>query len=462
MFKSVPASVALLVLTTGLVFGGATAAQAAPTSYDVGFVFTADDANIPGSATITGYEGTETAITIPSEVTYAEKSYSVTTIGDFAFEGNGLISVIIPNSVTTIGDFAFEGNQLTSVIIPNSVTTIGDRAFAFNGLTSVIIPNSVTTIGDYAFAFNGLTSVIIPNSVTTIGNFAFRGNELTSVTIPNSVTTIGDYAFYGNPLTSVTIGTGVSEIGKNVFAENPVAAWYLVPAPVIFPQLCSTPIVVTFISLDDSLFSSAHTCSAQKVSQPVTPPERAGFTFKGWYAAASGGTPFVFENTTVSASMRLFAQWTENGSDVVIPAAATLTLSASVGELVAGSSVTVSANGLQPTAAYTLVVRSTPQTIASGNAVAGVVNTSGTLPAGLEAGWHTVTFSSTAADGQALSSVVYFKLSASGVLLSSTTTIPAELANTGAPIAQYLGAGVMLFLAGGIVLTVARVRKHRA
>jgi hypothetical protein len=82
--------------------------------------------------------------------------------------------------VTSIGDVAFEGNALTSVIIPDSVKAIGIQAFADNALTSVIIPDSVTSIGDVAFEGNALTSVIIPDSVITIGDGAFVANALTS------------------------------------------------------------------------------------------------------------------------------------------------------------------------------------------------------------------------------------------------------------------------------------------
>ena len=118
-------------------------------------------------------------IIIPESITYSGATYSVTSIGDYAFSScSGLTSVTIPNSVTSIGYRAFYGcSGLTSVTIPNSVTSIGVRAFeGCSGLTSVTIGNSVTTIGDYAFSgCSGLTSVTIGNSVTSIGKYVFWG-----------------------------------------------------------------------------------------------------------------------------------------------------------------------------------------------------------------------------------------------------------------------------------------------
>ena len=201
-------------------------------------------------------------VVIAESVEYEGTAYSVTSIGERAFEWcSGLTSVTIPNSVTSIADYAFAScSGLTSVTIPKSVTSIGVNAFSnCSGLTSVhisdiaawcnidfsnhtsspfyyahhlymngeevkdlVIPNSVTSIGRYAYInCSGLTSVTIPNSVKSIGVNAFDGcSGLTSVTIPNSVTSIGDYAFEGcSALSSVTIGNSVMSIWGESFAN---------------------------------------------------------------------------------------------------------------------------------------------------------------------------------------------------------------------------------------------------
>ena len=145
------------------------------------------------------YRGISGDISIPSSVSYNNKSYSVTTIDKKAFQFHkSLTGIEIPNSVKTIGDEAFcDCTGLTWVTIPNSVTSIGDYAFCeCYYLENIEIPNSVTTIGEGTFSnCHGLSSVTIPNSVTSIGADAFFLTGLTSITIPNSVTSIGSGAF---------------------------------------------------------------------------------------------------------------------------------------------------------------------------------------------------------------------------------------------------------------------------
>ena len=61
------------------------------------------------SVEITGYTGSRTDISIPSEIVDNGNTYTVTDIGRDAFNKNGnLTSVAIPNTVTYIGDNAFE------------------------------------------------------------------------------------------------------------------------------------------------------------------------------------------------------------------------------------------------------------------------------------------------------------------------------------------------------------------
>ena len=69
-------------------------------------------------------------VIIPSSVNYNSRIVTITRIGANAFRWDDpLTNIIIPNSVTSIGNFAFEGCSLVGVTIPNSVTSIEYGAF---------------------------------------------------------------------------------------------------------------------------------------------------------------------------------------------------------------------------------------------------------------------------------------------------------------------------------------------
>ena len=147
-----------------------------------------------------------TTANIPSSVEYNSVTYSVTSIGDWAFcDCSSLESVIIPKSVTSIGNVVFGGcTGLTALdVATDNPHYCSEDGVLFNkDKTTLIqypggkqdayaIPNSVTTIEDYAFGnCYGLTSVTIPNSVTSIGGSAFENSGVETINFIGSIISV--------------------------------------------------------------------------------------------------------------------------------------------------------------------------------------------------------------------------------------------------------------------------------
>ena len=208
------------------------------------------------------------SVSVPETVTNNGTEYSVTKIGEYAFQGSAVTSVSMPECITSIDYNAFKGCQnLESVTLPESLTTLGIRAFGgcqslktikipsgvtaipgycFNGcvsLESVTIPEGVTAIGDEAFQSCNLNALTLPESLETIGRSAFSCNYslksvnipakvkkieaqafsqcgLTNLVIQEGVQTIGNYAFGGNSLENLTLPSTVTSIGGSAFGNN--------------------------------------------------------------------------------------------------------------------------------------------------------------------------------------------------------------------------------------------------
>ena len=244
------------------------------------------------------------SVVIPETVTYNDITYSVTSIGNRAFEGCwDLWSITIPNSVTDIGDDAFSSCYVTSVtinsdtivnfgaslssifgpqviqyILGNNVHSIGDLAFVdCTDLISITIPHTITSIGNYAFRLcKSLISVTIPNSVKSIGEGTFSDcTSLISVTIPNTVTRIGNSAFSGcTSLTSITIPESVTSIEAWTFSGCTGLTSITVPNTVTSIEnsafeSCTSLISVTIPNTVTSIGSNAFwDCSLTSVTIP--------------------------------------------------------------------------------------------------------------------------------------------------------------------------------------------------
>ena len=184
-----------------------------------------------------------------TELTHITIGYSVTEIGNYAFQGCTSLATLNYNAVScsdfyyydqyrpfynlnistiNIGDsvkripayFAYGLTQLSSITIGKSVTEIGTYAFyggsgitdlvwyakncSYNGdmttsnIIHVTIGDEVETIPDNFANGSKITELTIPHSVTSFGNYAFNNCSGLSgnLTIPDSVISIGSYAFY--------------------------------------------------------------------------------------------------------------------------------------------------------------------------------------------------------------------------------------------------------------------------
>lgn len=138
-------------------------------------------------ATVTGYNGTDKNVIIPSTVRSHGYEYTVRHIGAFAFHNKQISKVQLPNTLTSIGNNAFSSNQLTEINLPDgNLTSIGSNAFLNNKLTNLEIPFSVFNIESQAFMNNQITNIVIKNteSYAQFGHAAFTSNPLEYITVP--------------------------------------------------------------------------------------------------------------------------------------------------------------------------------------------------------------------------------------------------------------------------------------
>ena len=222
--------------------------------------YTLDETNATDSVTDceTDYPG---YVIIPSTIERDGKTYTVTSIGDYAFWWCTLISeIIIPEGIITVGNNAFSScTSLTEIIFPDSVISIGEKAFyQCSSLTSAYLGSGISEIGEDIFIYSPMLNEIlvsennthyqdkegvlyskdgtllisyprgksdksytIPDEVTEIAaNAFFRCDNLTQIIMPENITTIGDKAFYNFPSLNEIYFKSIApptDLGENMF-----------------------------------------------------------------------------------------------------------------------------------------------------------------------------------------------------------------------------------------------------
>ena len=199
----------------------------------------------------------------------------------------------------------------------------------YDAVTELEIADGITEIGAHAFeAYRAITRVALPQSVTKIGNSAFAGSGLTGdLVIPENVEKIEEDAFNRTP-DKIDLGNiGLS----NIIVENKDAELQLSKRAfanlkdgtrLYFMSAIENPTTTADKYWDDSQVIVLNT-NGGTVKSNSTPdaktglyiPEKAGYTFAGWYDNAGLTGEAV---TTPKTGKTYYAKWEKNKYTVTL------------------------------------------------------------------------------------------------------------------------------------------------
>lgn len=287
---------------------------------DNGFKYIYD--SVTNEATITGYSGTATNLTVPLsiEISAGTSGGTATTvnvvgIGAGAFEGNaGLVTVVMQGGTSSTGSGS---NSSTATPVPG-LKTIGDRAFySCPSLTTITVPATVASIGQYAFSdCPALTAINVTagNQRYISADGVLYGYDISS-TVGGSATAVNGYYTliqYPSGKTESTynvpanIVNRLNKIGEGAFSgslslENvPLPETVTTIAPAAF-QNCSAlktvAIPAKITTIPDRCFDGCS--SLNSVSMPATVKTIGQYAFRN--CTALTGMELPEDLTMISA-----------------------------------------------------------------------------------------------------------------------------------------------------------------
>ena len=200
----------------------------------------------------------------------------------------------------------------------------------YDAVTELEIADGITEIGAHAFeAHRAITYVALPQSVTKIGNSAFAGSGLTGdLVIPENVEKIEEDAFNRTP-DKINLG----DIGlSNIIVENKDAELQLSKRAfanlkdgtrLYFMSAIENPTTTADKYWDDSqvivLNTNGGTVKSNSTPDAKTDlyiPEKAGYTFAGWYNNA--GLTGEAVTTPAETGKTYYAKWEKNKYTVTL------------------------------------------------------------------------------------------------------------------------------------------------
>ena len=225
--------------------------------------------------------------------TYPATNYSVTYVDSGAGSG-------------TLPTQANEPSGATFTVASGSALT--DPGYAFGGWNDGTTTYAAGSTYTMPAANVTLTAVWTPitYSVTYVDSGAGSGTLPTQANEPSGVTfTVAS----GSALTDPGYAFGGWNDGTTTYAAG---STYTMPAANVTLTAVWTPITytVTFNSEGGSSVANMSGLDGTTITLPSA-PTYAGYTFDGWFAAASGGSALT-SPYTLAGSVTLYAQWTAN------------------------------------------------------------------------------------------------------------------------------------------------------
>lgn len=265
----------------------------------------------------------------------------------------GIIGSVTSSSATTVSIPFTAPSSNGSAITGYTITSSPALTLTFSGTTSPIAVTGAFVQGQsYTFtvaATNGAGTGAASSASNSVTPFAPGNPDAPTIgvatTVDSQTVTVSFSAPTNNRGSAITSYTATSNPGgiTGTSSTSPITVTGLtVNTPYTFTVTATngvgtsdsstatsavTPRMtysVTFDSQGGSSIGNGSFVSGSSISAAPTNPTRSGYTFNGWFAAASGGSVLVFPYAPgVTSNITLYGQWTL--IPVVIPPAPTPT-----------------------------------------------------------------------------------------------------------------------------------------
>lgn len=126
-----------------------------------------------------------TELKIASSVTFNNKKYIVTSVGQYVVDnysangGSGKYKVSLGENVDTISEYAFYGEkQMNALALNNKVSYVGNYAFANTALASdLYFSYGLKRVGAYVFSGTPIKNILIPSSCNSLHYYFVAGTQ---------------------------------------------------------------------------------------------------------------------------------------------------------------------------------------------------------------------------------------------------------------------------------------------